>query len=251
MILIFHAFNRELGPFRRRLRRTSEIAHDDLRGLHAELSGRKLLLVVTGIGPVRAREAARLAFELFPEPALAIGTGVAGALSADLALADLVLADRLLLAEAGAAREHPIADGHRDAVARALQRARVAFSSGALFTSPHALATGDEKRRTGELSGAIAVDMETAAIAAEAARRGVPFVALRAIIDTVDEELPRVPIMDKEGRLRPARAAAHLLTHPRDTFRIPAMARSLSRATRALADALEAIALGIDALPPR
>jgi adenosylhomocysteine nucleosidase len=253
LILIFHAFAREVGPLRKRLERTARIGHGQVRGLSAELGGRELALIATGIGPARAREVARHAFELFPQPAIAIATGVAGGLLPELAIADLVLADRLLFADSGAAhsvREHVIAGGHLDAVAQALRQARVAFSTGALFTSPHALATGHEKRRAGELSGAIAVDMETAAIAIEAAERGVPFVALRAISDTAGEDLPRVPMLDKEGRVRTGRLAAHLLTHPRDALKIPAMARNLSRATQALADALEAIARGIDVQRP-
>jgi adenosylhomocysteine nucleosidase len=245
LILVFHAFAREVAPFRKRLARISRLGLGEFSALRGEIGGREIALIATGIGPARARDAALRAFDLFENPAIAIGTGVAGGLSPELAIADLVLADRLLLAETVAphgGREHAVAVAHRQSAARALNQAGIEFTVGALLTLPRAAATGEEKRRAREQSGAIAVDMETAAIAAEAAARGIPFIALRAISDTADEELPRIPMLDKRGRVRTARLAAHLLTHPRDALKIPSMARNLSQAAQVLADALEAIA---------
>ena len=48
----------------------------------------------------------------------------------------------------------------------------------------------DEKQRYATLTGAIALDMESGALASEAVKAGVPFVIVRAVSDLLDEELP-------------------------------------------------------------
>ena len=47
----------------------------------------------------------------------------------------------------------------------------------------------DEKARLGRLHGTVAVDMETAAVAAAACQARVPWVALRAILDPMEVRL--------------------------------------------------------------
>jgi len=104
------------------------------------------------------------------------------------------------------------------------------------------LATGAEKRRAKKSTGAIAVDMETAAIAAEAAARGIPFVAIRAVLDAVDDEVVGAAMADQDGNVRPLAATSYLLRNPAALLKLPRMIRNLSRATAAIADALTAIA---------
>src|SRR5690606_2919639 len=74
-----------------------------------------------------------------------------------------------------------------------------------------ALATTAAKRAEAA-SGAVAADMESAAIAAVARRSGKPFVALRVIVDAAGDALPPDPerFIDERGiqRLAPALAAA-------------------------------------------
>ena len=70
-----------------------------------------------------------------------------------------------------------------------------ALKVGDVVTSPHILtvdhlvADPAEKRRLAELHGALAVDMESAAVAEVCAECGVPFLAVRAVSDTVDTAL--------------------------------------------------------------
>jgi adenosylhomocysteine nucleosidase len=84
--------------------------------------------------------------------------------------------------------------------------------------------------------------METAAIAAEANQRGLPFVALRAVLDEVDEEVVGGEIADEDGNVRPLAATSFILRNPATMLKLPRMIRNLSRATTAIADALTAIA---------
>ena len=180
-----------------------------------------------------------------PGAELVIGTGVVGALSSGLKPGDLVLSDRILLIDGeGQVAEQVIAvsDSHLRAVGRSLASAGIAYSTGAILTSHRVLATGAEKRRAKDSTGAIAVDMETAAIAAEAAARGLPFVAIRAVLDEVDDEVVGAEMADADGNVRPLAATSYLIRNPATMLKLPRMIRNLSRATAAIADALTAIA---------
>ena len=245
MILIFYAFAREIAPFRRRLRNRQALEHRDLRGLRGELGTTEIAAIATGIGLKRSRDAARRAFELYPRAEIAIGTGVAGALTDTLAPGDLILADRVM-AHRSATSEHEhlstIDAVHLSNLGGILQRAGLSFSSGAILSSHRVLPGSAEKRLARERSGAIAVDMETASLAEEAAERNVPFACLRAIIDQLDDEVVAAGLADESGEVKALAATAHLIRNPGDLLKLPRMMRNLNRATRSLADALEAIA---------
>jgi adenosylhomocysteine nucleosidase len=245
LILLFYAFAREIAPFKRRLRNRVPLALDGLHGFRAEIGGKKFAVVGHGIGHRRATEVARRAFDSMPGAELVIGTGVVGALSSGLKPGDLVLSDRILtIDEDGQVAEQVIAvsDSHLRAVGRSLASAGIAYSTGAILTSHRVLATGAEKRRAKESTGAIAVDMETAAIAAEAAALGLPFVAVRAVLDEVDDEIVGAELADADGNVRPLAATSYLIRNPAAMLKLPKMIRNLSRATVSIADALTSIA---------
>ena len=245
MILLFYAFAREIAPFRRRIRNRAPLALDGLPGFRAEIGSKEFAVVGHGIGRQRAADAARRALDQIPGAELVIGTGVVGALSSGLKPGDLVLADRVMTIDAeGNVAEGVMAGGdeHLRAVGRSLAAAGIAYSTGAILTSHRVLATGAEKRRAKESTGAIAVDMETAAIAAEANVRRLPFLALRAVLDEVDDEVAGGELADEDGNVRPLAAASYLLRNPATMLKLPRMMLNLSRATTAIADALTAIA---------
>jgi len=245
LILLFYAFAREIAPFKRRLHNRTPLALDGLHGFRAEIGGKKFAVVGHGIGHRRTTETARRAFELVPGAELVIGTGVVGALSSGLKPGDLVLADRILTIDADGRVDEQVStagDAHIRAIGRSLARAGIAYSTGAILTSHRVLATSAEKRRAKTITGAIAVDMETAAIAAEASLRGLPFVAIRAVLDEVDDEVVGAAMADQDGNVKPLAATSYLLRNPATMLKLPRMMRNLSRATASIADALTAIA---------
>ena len=244
MILLFYAFAREIAPFKRHLKNRHPLEHRDLRGFRAARGEAEILAIATGMGLAHARRAALRAFELYPDAKLAIGTGVAGALADGLVPGDLVLADRVMV-EHDAVTEsgHLITiDGELlGEVGRGLAAAGLRFASGGMLSSERVLARGDEKRLARKKTGAIAVDMETASIAAQASARGIPFTCLRAIIDQVDEQVVRATLTDRSGEVSVLAATAYLLRNPGDLLKLPRMMANLNRATRSLAAGLEAI----------
>jgi adenosylhomocysteine nucleosidase len=85
-------------------------------------------------------------------------------------------------------------------------------------------ATIDEKRGLAVATGAAVVEMEAAAVAAEAARNGLPFYCLRAVSDGLEEELPMDfnRYRDSKGRFSRLRIAAACALRP---WAVPALLR--------------------------
>ena len=247
MILLFYAFAREIAPFKRRLENRHPLEHRDLRGFRAVRGQTEILAIATGMGLAHARRTALRAFELYPDAQLAIGTGVAGALTDALVPGDLVLVDRVMVQHDQVTEpEHLMTlDGELlGKLGRSLEAAGLSFTSGAMLSSSRVLSRGVEKRLAGKQTGAIAVDMETASIAEQANARGIEFTCLRAIIDQVDEEVVGATLTDPAGEVSVLAATTYLLRNPRDLLKLPRMMANLNRATRSLAAGLEAILPG-------
>ncbi|HEX5353562.1 MAG TPA: hypothetical protein VFW60_05735 [Rhodanobacteraceae bacterium] len=142
-------------------------------------------VAVSGIGPRNARHAA--------ERLLACGAsrlanwGVAGALRPDLAAGDVLVPERIRCApgDPGFATDADACERLIAALSAGLNVHR-----GVLWSARQPVSTQAEKKALAESSGAVAVDMEAASIAAVAARANIPFVAVKAICDPVTRELP-------------------------------------------------------------
>lgn len=244
MILIFYAFAREMAVLKRRLEGRSAIRIGGLRGFRARLGATELAAIATGLGIRRAAEAARRAIEAFPAADLVIATGVAGALSETLECADLVLADSLISeseAPVSAAENFVIPAADLARFKDALQRTRRKFTVGPILTTARILHDGAAKRAASARTGAIAVDMESAAVAAEANRRGVRFACVRAVLDTIDETVVGAELAGPDGAVRPLAAANFILRNPSAVSDLVRMMRLLGRATGSIADAVEAL----------
>ncbi|MGH6957296.1 MAG: hypothetical protein ACREEW_11595, partial [Caulobacteraceae bacterium] len=96
------------------------------------------------------------------------------------------------------------------------------------------LAGPSEKKILASATGASAADAESHFAAAEAARRGVPFAAVRAISDSAGRRLPQAALvgLDAQGRMRPSRLVMALARRPRE---FPALVRTAFEAERAFA----------------
>jgi len=240
VILIFYAFAREAAVFKRRIERRTALGIGGLRGFRGRLGATEVVGVFTGLGVDRAAETARRAMESLAPVDLAIATGLAGALTEKLQTGDLVLADRLILDRSPVPNGETIAANPTDLASfeSALAAGRIRFTIGPILTAIRVLKDGRSKRDAGARTGALAVDMESAGIAAEARRRRIRFACLRAVLDTVDEEIVGAELAGADGEVRPLAAAAFVMRNPSAVPGLARMMRSVNRATAALADAL-------------
>ena len=218
MIAVVFALPEESRDFRRAIRA--------VRGKgniwRATIAGHPVLVAHCGVGPAAA---ARATTELLAahRPRMLIATGFAGALDPALALGALVIGGnvsaRELIARAPQSGAHI---GHLTSVATPVE-------------SPAA------RRALAAATGAIAVDMETASIAAACARTGVPLLAVRAISDLANDSLP-VPFAEwfdlARQRPRPLRLLLFLARHPSRVAPFTRFVRGLAPARAALASFL-------------
>ena len=98
------------------------------------------------------------------------------------------------------------------------------------------IARAADKQALRVATGAAGVDMESAAAGAFAAQRGVPFVILRAVSDTIDRDLPALVMQATapSGAIRYGAVAHGLLRAPGDLPALIAAARDSAAAFAAL-----------------
>jgi adenosylhomocysteine nucleosidase len=194
------------------------------------------VVVQSGPGAARAADAARRAIDA--GAGLLVSWGLAGGLAASVA-PGTVVAPRRVVAEGKA----PLAvDAVWHSRLGALAR-ELAMDSGDLLSVAEPLESPAAKRAAAQAANAVAVDMESAGIAAVAASARVPFVALRVVVDGVDDALPpgAERWIDEQGRRR-ASAVLRAVVDARQWRRLLTLAQryrvasaALDRLARALA----------------
>jgi len=186
-------------------------------------------LRICGIGP---RRAATLCaeFERGARPGGVALLGWAGGLRDDLAVGDIVIADRALSA------------GRSDVNCLALPLPGTArVHRGPMLTADHVVAAPAAKRAAAAC-GALAVEMEAYPLAAWAAQREVPFVHDRVILDTVEDTLPALDgVLDGYGRLQIRPLFGALARRPVLLGEFTRMALRLRGVNRRLAELAEAV----------
>jgi len=113
---------------------------------------------------------------------------------------------------------------------------RIDLRSETLIESPTVLMTPEEKRALASRTGAVAVDMESAAVAFTAEQAGLPFVAIRVISDTLDQTLPSsvLSAYDRSGHLKMWRLLRGLVQHPEELLGWVRLTTSLRKARKTL-----------------
>jgi adenosylhomocysteine nucleosidase len=215
LIGIFAALRRELKPIKASLTELNEFREAGVRFSVGHLNQRTIVLIQTGIGWDRAISATQIAAARFPLK-LYVSTGFAAALQDTIRVGDLVIGQKVLSLPP-LDRKVFICDGTFTQSARAVVKSfpLTAFS-GSLITVRKIVNHVEEKRTIARESHAIALDMETAAVANVAEQRGIPFMAVRAVTDALEESLG-VDVnlfLSEEGTFRWLRGIRYLLSHP-------------------------------------
>ena len=214
-IAIIAALEREIRP----LVRTWQLNHRVYEERSFRIFERDDLVAIGGgIGPEAARRAAEALLALY-DPQIIYSAGFAGALNSSLKIADVIRPARVV--NAGDGSSIILENG-----------------SGVLvsFTS---VASPAQKAKLRDSFGAIAVDMEAAAVARAAELRGVRFEAIKAISDTSDFELPPTEkFVAAGGSFSEFKFGLFAALRPWLWFRVLQLARNSSRASQALCLAL-------------
>jgi adenosylhomocysteine nucleosidase len=184
------------------------------------LGGRHVLIARVGMGQERAAEHTRMVFQYFRPKALVLA-GYGGALVPQLKLGQIV-----------------ISRNYSSDVLLPFLRLVAGFDFAEFYTADEIAGTLAERTRCANTSRAQVIEMETAAVAAVVAERGIPFLAVRVISDELRTDLPTEALaagFDPEaGRPTPVRLATHLATHPRQFKPFKEFVRNLGTARKSL-----------------
>jgi hypothetical protein len=182
----------------------------------------------SGVGGKQARAAALSLLAEGAERLLVWGT--AGALVPELRPGTLIV-PCIVRDESGT--EYPTDSGWREAL-RARVPTTIPCRETLLVSVTAPAASAADKRALMQRTGAAAVDMEAATVAAVAAERGIPFAVLRAIADPLELTLPRIVLDARCDRLLPLEIPLRLIMHPRDLPALRALAQSFDAARYSL-----------------
>ena len=189
-----------------------------------QLGGRSVVATTTGIGTAPAAQAAERVLDAGGVCHVVV-VGVAGGIGPSVAIGDLVVPEQVLDLESGALYRPARLGGETP--------------RGTLVTSGKFVTDLQVIGRL-ERAGAVAIDMETSAVAAVCERRGCPWSVFRAISDRADDGSSDPAILglagpDGSGDL--AAVARFLLRQPWRIAQLVRLARGLHLATTSAARA--------------
>lgn len=241
-ILVTFALENEFAPWRK-MRRFHRISVDEFdRTYHARVGDADVSVVVTGAGRFAMQQNLQRAFD--EQPDACIVSGLAGALkpayrpgailaartAADVAGTRLVASDPGLIPHA------------RECGARIVDK---------FLVSDRVMSNAEEKRALGATGDA--VDMESVYILAAAAQREVPAVAIRAISDGVESDLPLDfdRTFDERGAVSVSKVLGQIAARPHRIGGLLRLAKESEKAATALAKFLDAYVqrVTLDPLP--
>jgi adenosylhomocysteine nucleosidase len=195
------------------------------------------LVAVTGMGPLAASNGAEA---LIAAGATALASfGLAGGLDPSLNAGAVLLPTEVI----GQDGQRVVTDEEwRDRVALAVAT-YTPICRGTLLTTSQAVASVKDKAALFRMTGAAAVDMESLAVGAVATAHRRPFIAVRVVVDSAGDVLPRAvtAAADKQGHLQIWRLLGALALAPNELAPLIRLARCYRAANRSLA----AIALTI------
>jgi adenosylhomocysteine nucleosidase len=209
--------------------------------------GQNIVLLRSGMGAERATGAATWLVQHYALHGL-LSVGFAGGLQAALATGDTLLPQQVQawcgdITGDRAVQTAPLCTDASLARLATLsaRQAHLRQHQGTLLTVPEVLRHATTKQHLGQCSGALAADMESYSIAQVAVAHAIPFMPLRTIFDTCDDDIP-LPVgqcISTDGVVRPIGVLCALASHPGAFLHTVPMWWQAHRAGRALVSWLQ------------
>ena len=204
------------------------------RSLDGSLSSAEIEIAISGVGKVAVeRWTAALGRRREP-PGLLLSIGFAGAIRPELNTGDLVLSNVLYASDDGESLRCD--EGLLALAAAACEGEGLSYFVADTLTVGQPVRTASEKARLASTTSAWAVNMEDYWSATAARRASIPYISVRAIVDTWDQELPPFsPWLSGKGSVGQALAAGlAVVARPRLFPRLVDLARQAQLAQRSL-----------------
>lgn len=233
LIGIIGATGLEIGLLKRGMKLIAKGRAGKGHFFRGRLSGKEIVLVESGIGYNRATKACTHLIERF-SPTAIFSFGLAGSVDVSTRTGDILLATHLLRVKdtrtLGVQEIYKLDEEVLFNTSNILDKYNLEFKIGKLLTVPHFVFKLQERRRIGHEVGVKAVDMEGAAIAAQARRHRIPVMALRLISDDMSMGgIDYGMVIGPQGKLTPKGAVRFFLAHGRDLLEVFRFARKARR----------------------
>ncbi|HLH04538.1 MAG TPA: hypothetical protein VKX25_17360 [Bryobacteraceae bacterium] len=235
-ILYIAAEAAELKPFAERLTGLRKLKWPVDYAAEGVLESRRILLAANGAGPKLAAQVVEIALRAAMVAELSssrleavVSTGFCGALDPALRELQIVVANEVRSPE------------NTESFACIPVHSGMACVSGPLLSDDR---IANDAAAKSELfaHGALALDMESAGVAARARKAGLPFACIKVVSDRADESFPfdlnamRTP----EGRIARGKIIVHALGHPNTLPALFKLKRRAEDAAKTLGDFLVA-----------
>jgi len=237
LVAIVAAMDDEVAPLRERLADIEEVKDGPRRYYVGMLRGVRVVVAATGDGKRNADLGVRRLIQKL-EPTRVLALGIAGAISDDLAVGDLLISSEVM--EGDRTLAWPDLQWLEDA------EINVPYDLGRLVTVDEIISTPEGKKslwgKTWRDQPA-AADMESACFARVAIAYNLPYLVARAISDDVEEVLPDFleDCRAQDGSLDRRQVMWKALWRPRSWLPLWRLQRRMRRSARTLADFAEAL----------
>jgi adenosylhomocysteine nucleosidase len=239
MIAIFAALNEEVSSLKRTISISKSAIHQDCRLFEARCLQKDCILVLTGVGKNRAQEAAKIVFENYPVTAM-VSTGFSGSLNNKTRVGDIIVYSGLACGEKGFGlsdsngflRPDPKLLEVSFKILKDTGLRSVVGNGVSLLT---VCKTPEAKNTLGKEFTADSVDMESYWLGHAAKERNVPFITVRSIFDSVQDDLSFLSQISSNGKIKKGSALVYFITHPGQTQEINHLSRNSRLAGKKLA----------------
>ena len=235
-IAIFGAVKEEISGIKRAMNISNRVRLGKSDAWKGKWKEQNIVLTRTGVGRQRAEETTLLIIERFQPKAL-ISIGYAGAVQPELKVGDLVIADSITDVEGDKNRKF-FPDPNWLSRSRSIPGIRGAqVVVGGLLTVNSVIHLPAAKRELGRSYNVQIVDMETSAIAGIAEEKGLPLLSVRAVSDSVDQELlDSSSFLGSDGEISTLKAGWYVMTHPNSIKGALSLRTQIQFATRVLTE---------------
>jgi adenosylhomocysteine nucleosidase len=231
----------ELEPLAERLENLRKLSWPIDYAYEGIANSRRFILAANGAGPKLASRAAEVAIRAVKGAELSssqleavVSTGYCGGLDPALQLGEIMIAEAVL----DAATQEQFPCGTVEGVP----------ARGLVLSQDRIALDAVEKARLFRESGAVAVEMEAAGVAARSKRAGLPFYCIKVISDTATESfaLDLNRMRTTEGRVARGKIIMHALARPNLVPGLFRLKRRTEEAARVLGEFLVSCRIGSD-----
>ena len=218
VIAILGAVSEEIAEIKKAMKISNRIRLEKSEAWPGKWLGKDIVLVRTGIGKQRAKDATRQVIEKY-HPEVIVSLGYAGALIEGLNVGDLFVAKTILSSETGSTsfEIQGVENLKWLKLAKTISPPENAeLKVGRLLTVDKVVHAPEDKRELARRFDAEAVEMETHETFMLARENKIAFISVRVISDAVNHELiDSSSFLRKDGKISKLKAGWYVLTHPK------------------------------------